>query len=56
VAKQFGVHRKFVPLHTKRHTFVIDTDRRILAMIKSELKFTVHADKALEALRGRKVA
>ncbi|MDT7725665.1 MAG: thioredoxin-dependent peroxiredoxin [Actinomycetota bacterium] len=56
VAKQFGVHRKFIPLHTKRHTFVIDTDRRILAVIKSELKFTVHADKALEALRGRKVA
>ncbi|GAB3725492.1 peroxiredoxin [Amycolatopsis oliviviridis] len=54
VAKQFGVWRKFSPLHAKRHTFVIDTDRKVLEVIKSELKFTVHADKALAALRGRK--
>ncbi|MBB5857182.1 peroxiredoxin [Amycolatopsis umgeniensis] len=54
VAKQFGVWRKFSPLHAKRHTFVIDTDRKVLEVIKSELKFTVHADKALAALRDRK--
>ncbi|MFE5508893.1 peroxiredoxin [Amycolatopsis japonica] len=54
VAKQFGVWRKFSPLHAKRHTFVIDTDRKVLEVIKSELKFTVHADKALAALRARK--
>ncbi|KZB79500.1 peroxiredoxin [Amycolatopsis regifaucium] len=54
VARQFGVWRKFSPLHAKRHTFVIDTDRKVLEVIKSELKFTVHADKALAALRARK--
>jgi peroxiredoxin Q/BCP len=54
VAKQFGVRRRFGPMHTKRHTFVIDTDRKILEVVKSELKFAVHADKALEALRDRK--
>ncbi|WP_181773726.1 peroxiredoxin [Amycolatopsis pittospori] len=53
VAKQLGVWRKFLPLHTKRHTFVIDTDRKVLEVIKSELKFEVHADKALAALRER---
>ena len=56
VAKQFGVHRRFSPLHAKRHTFVIDTDHKVLEVIKSELKFTVHADKALEVLRARKSA
>ena len=54
VAKQFGVWRKFSPLHAKRHTFVIGTDRKVLEVIKSELKFTVHADKALAALRELK--
>ncbi|WP_181776314.1 peroxiredoxin [Amycolatopsis pittospori] len=56
VAKQFGVWRKFSPLHAKRHTFVIGTDRKVLEVIKSELKFTVHADKALAALRELKGA
>ncbi|MEV6235702.1 peroxiredoxin [Lentzea sp. NPDC051838] len=51
VAKQFGVWRRFSPLHTKRRTFVIDTDRRILGVIKGELKFDVHADEALAVLR-----
>lgn len=53
VAKQFGVRRNFGPLPTKRQTFVIDTDRRVLAVIKSELRMDVHADKALEALKAR---
>ncbi|MGW6445490.1 peroxiredoxin [Lentzea sp. NPDC055074] len=53
VAKQFGVWRRFSPLHAKRHTFVIDTNREVLAVVKSELKFTVHADEALDVLRQR---
>ncbi|RJQ81400.1 peroxiredoxin [Amycolatopsis panacis] len=53
VAKQFGVWRKILPLHTKRRTFVIGTDRRVLEVIKSELNLTTHADRALEVLRER---
>ncbi|SFB20633.1 peroxiredoxin Q/BCP [Amycolatopsis marina] len=56
VADAFGVRRKFGPLLTRRHTFVIDTDRRVLEVIKSELRMGVHADKALEVLRTRKAA
>ena len=51
VAKQFGVWRKFVPLHTKRQTFVIGADRRVVEVVKSELNFAVHADAALKVLR-----
>ncbi|ATY11105.1 peroxiredoxin [Amycolatopsis sp. AA4] len=53
VAKQFGVWRKILPLHTKRQTFVIGEDRRVLDVIKSELNFTAHADRALKVLRER---
>ncbi|AIJ24139.1 peroxiredoxin [Amycolatopsis methanolica] len=53
VARKFGVRRSFGPLLTKRHTFVIDTGRRLLEVIKSELRMSVHADKALEVLRAR---
>lgn len=53
VAKRFGVWRRLIPLHTKRTTFVIDTDRRVLDVIKSELHFTAHADRALKTLRDR---
>ena len=53
VAKQFGVWRKLVPVHTKRVTFVIGEDRKIIEKIKSELNFTVHADQALKLLRER---
>lgn len=52
VAAQFGVKR-FGPLPTKRATFVIDTDRTILAVIKSETSMTGHADDALAVLRDR---
>jgi thioredoxin-dependent peroxiredoxin len=51
VATQFGVRRSFGPLLTKRQTFVIDKDRRILEVIKSELRMSVHADRALEVLK-----
>lgn len=53
VARQFGVRRSFGPLPTKRATFVIDTDRKVLAVIKSEIRMNVHADKALDALKRR---
>jgi peroxiredoxin Q/BCP len=54
VATQFGVRRGFGPLLTRRQTFVIDTDRKLLAVIKSELRMAVHADRALDVLRARK--
>lgn len=55
VATAFGVKRgllgKFMPV--KRSTFVIDTDRRVLEVISSEINMDSHADKALEVLRER---
>ncbi|AQA05569.1 peroxiredoxin [Mycobacterium sp. MS1601] len=55
VATAFGVKRgllgKFMPV--KRTTFVIDTDRRVLDVIASEISMDSHADKALEVLRKR---
>jgi peroxiredoxin Q/BCP len=36
----------------KRVTFVIDQDRKVVEVIKSEIRMSVHADKALEALRS----
>ena len=54
VSRQFGVRRSFGPLLTKRQTFVIDTDGKVLEVIKSELRMSVHADKALAVLRARK--
>ena len=53
VAAAFGVKRSLPlgPLSTKRMTFVIGTDRTILAVIHSETSMNSHADKALEVLR-----
>ncbi|WP_424186061.1 peroxiredoxin [Actinokineospora sp. G85] len=56
VATQFGVRRKFGPLLTKRKTFVIDTDSKVIESVKSELRMAVHADRALEVLRARSAA
>lgn len=53
VATLFGVRRSFGPVLTKRQTFVIDTDGRVLEVIKSELRMSVHADRALAVLRDR---
>lgn len=50
VAKQFGVAR-FGPLPIKRVTFVIGTDRKVKAVVKSETNMNTHADEALAALR-----
>lgn len=52
VARQFGVTRSLLPFN-KRATFVIDTDRRVLAAISSETNFDLHADDALRVLRDR---
>jgi peroxiredoxin Q/BCP len=52
VAKRFGVKR-VGPLPSKRATFVIDTDRRLLKAIRSETNMLAHADEALDALRAR---
>jgi peroxiredoxin Q/BCP len=55
VAKQFGVKRgllgKLAPV--QRKTFVIDTDRTVIEVIKSETKMSAHADRALEVLAAR---
>ncbi len=53
VAARFGVKRRFGPLPVKRHTFVIDTDRTVIEVIKSEFAMKAHADKALAVLRER---
>ena len=53
VAKTLGVRRNFGLMATKRQTFVIDTDRRILEVVKSEVRMKVHADRALAALKAR---
>ena len=52
VSKTFGVKR-MGPLPSKRATFVIDEDRRLLRSIRSETNMLTHADEALEALRSR---
>src|SRR5215468_3476607 len=54
VARLFGVRRRFGPVPVKRTTFVIDTDRRVLGVIASELNMDKHADEALTLLRGRR--
>lgn len=51
VAAQFGVKR-FGKLPIKRATFVIGTDRKVLAVIASETNMNSHADDALAALRA----
>ncbi|ROO84513.1 peroxiredoxin Q/BCP [Actinocorallia herbida] len=53
VRKLFGVARGLAFAPTKRVTFVIDTDRKVLELVKSEVRMNVHADRALAALRGR---
>jgi peroxiredoxin Q/BCP len=50
VARMFDVARKKLP--PQRVTFVIGRDRRIVEVIKSEIRMNVHADRALDALRS----
>jgi peroxiredoxin Q/BCP len=55
VARQFGVRRPMAlgPLATRRVTFVIGTDRRVLEVIHNEISMDAHADRALDVLRAR---
>ncbi|CAM5694742.1 thioredoxin-dependent peroxiredoxin OS=Streptomyces glaucescens OX=1907 GN=SGLAU_02450 PE=3 SV=1 [Streptomyces glaucescens] len=52
VRERFGVKRGFTLAPTKRVTFVIGKDRRILEVVRSELRMNTHADRALAALRA----
>ncbi|MET9619745.1 MULTISPECIES: peroxiredoxin [unclassified Streptomyces] len=53
IRDRFGVTRGFSLAPTKRVTFVIDQDRRVLEVVRSELRMSAHADRALAALRTR---
>jgi thioredoxin-dependent peroxiredoxin len=54
VASAFGVKRSLPLVPNRRATFVIDTDRTVVEVVKSELNMDAHADKALAALRARR--
>jgi peroxiredoxin Q/BCP len=49
VARMMGVARRKGP--PRRVTFVIDRDGTVVEVVKSELRMSVHADRALDALR-----
>ncbi len=51
IAQAFGVKRAG-PLFNRRMTFVIGTDRTIVAVIGSETNMDAHGDEALAALRA----
>jgi peroxiredoxin Q/BCP len=53
VAKRFGAYRSWLPggLHTRRRTFVIGRDGRLLGEVADEKRFDRHADEALQILR-----
>jgi peroxiredoxin Q/BCP len=54
VAESLGVKRMLrVVGPSRRTTFVIDTDRTILAVLDSQTNMNAHADRALEVLRRR---
>ncbi|MEV7012804.1 peroxiredoxin [Streptosporangium sp. NPDC051022] len=55
VARKLGARRSFAvgPFLTRRMTFVIDVDRRLLEVVHSETSMLSHADRALEVLRAR---
>jgi thioredoxin-dependent peroxiredoxin len=53
IRERFGVKRALGLAPTKRMTFVIDTDRRVLEIVHSEIRMNAHADRALEVLRAR---
>ncbi|MEU6368739.1 peroxiredoxin [Streptomyces sp. NPDC046931] len=54
VRERFGVRRGFSLAPTKRVTFVIGEDRTVLEVVRSELRMSAHADRALAALRARR--
>ncbi|KAA0941737.1 MULTISPECIES: peroxiredoxin [Streptomyces] len=54
VRERFGVRRGLSLAPTKRVTFVIGEDRTVLEVVRSELRASVHADRALAALRAHR--
>ncbi|WP_405910700.1 MULTISPECIES: peroxiredoxin [unclassified Streptomyces] len=54
IRERFGVKRGFSLAPTKRATFVIAQDRTVLEVVRSELRMSAHADRALAALRTHK--
>ncbi|AVH60568.1 MULTISPECIES: peroxiredoxin [Streptomyces] len=54
IRERFGVKRGFSLAPTKRVTFVIAQDRTVLEVVRSELRMSAHADRALTALRNQK--
>jgi peroxiredoxin Q/BCP len=50
VARAYGVKRKIAITPVKRATFVIGRNGTVIDVIASELRMSVHADRALEAL------
>jgi peroxiredoxin Q/BCP len=52
VARAYGVRRGPGPIPNKRTTFVIGADGLVKEIVRSETNMTVHADKALAALRA----
>jgi thioredoxin-dependent peroxiredoxin len=58
VAKELGAYRRWLPggLHTRRMTFVIGTDRRLLGTVADEKRFDRHADEALAVLTRHRAA
>ena len=53
VAAYFGVTQGFKLGPVKRATFVIDKNLHLIEVIRSELNFNSHADKALAVLKAR---
>ena len=51
VARAYGVRRGPGIIPNKRSTFVIGTDGLVKEVVRSETNMSVHADRALEALR-----
>ncbi|MEU6996093.1 peroxiredoxin [Streptomyces sp. NPDC046465] len=51
VRGRFGVARGFSLAPTKRATFVIGQDRAVAEVVRSELRMSAHADRALTAVR-----
>jgi thioredoxin-dependent peroxiredoxin len=54
VRERFGVKRGFSLAPTKRVTFVVAEDRTVLEVVRSELRTSAHADRALAALRAHR--
>ncbi|MFJ8086571.1 peroxiredoxin Q/BCP [Streptomyces sp. SAI-170] len=52
IRDRFGVRRGFTLAPTKRVTFVIGRDGKVLEVVRSELRMNTHADRALAVLRG----